>query len=308
MEFEEWLRKHVAPDTASKYIRYYYRYRDALDGLRLGELECNSWVLKLAGHWIGYLYYTGRIDIGEYSRLGLELRERRRLCMGARPRVQGADRCPDRAVMPDGRTRLYWAARALLESGVRLRHLVIASRMDEYEIIDDVVVVDLGIVRGYKRSYIAVLSAATWLRARRVLGSLGYDALRQRFSRGGYTGPSCLRKLHYNVCMGVVGDRSLCNFLQGREAPVDIAHYERYRDTSVNAFRLMRPALEEVARGSSLRLVLRRYYQPSPGRVKGYEHPAAGLDAEVPGELGGYGYPEADAAIRLIRDYSNFLG
>ena len=71
--------------------------------------------------------------------------------MGSRPRVGGADRCPDRARLPDGRTRLYWVARALLESGVRVRHLAIASHTEEYDIVDGVVVVDLGIARGQNR-------------------------------------------------------------------------------------------------------------------------------------------------------------
>lgn len=208
--------------------------------------------------------------------------------------------CPNRAVMPDARRTLYWVARALLESGARLSSLhraaVYGAPLEAWE--GGIAVVDLGEVRGFKR-------------ASRALRASSYDALRQAFRRAGATGPRCLRKYHWNVCIAVVGDRELCNFLQGREALVDITYYERFKERSVEAFIAfiaMRPVPEELASGASLSALLRLKYKPAPRRVEYYEEPITGPEAKVLREAFGYSDSEAEAILRFIRNHSDLLG
>lgn len=150
MELGEWLRRR-APDSADRYLRYFEKYEGLLEGLDLASLPCNSWVLKLAGHYLDFLLYNGELDAGEYARLRLELQARRRACSAGRGRKpRGVEACPDRAVMPDARRTLYWVARALLESGVRLSSLhraaVYGAPLEAWE--GGVAVIDLGEVRG----------------------------------------------------------------------------------------------------------------------------------------------------------------
>lgn len=106
----------------------------------------------------------------------------------------------------------------------------------------------------------------------------------------------------------MVGDRELCNFLQGREAPVDITYYERFKERSVEAFIAMRPVLEELASGVPLSALLRLKYKPVPRRVEYYEDPITGPEAKVLREAFGYSDSEAEAILRFIRNYSNLLG
>ena len=88
MELGEWLRRR-APDSADRYLRYFEKYEGLLEGLDLASFPCNSWVLKLAGHYLDFLLYNGELDAGEYARLRLELQARRRVCSDVRGAKRG---------------------------------------------------------------------------------------------------------------------------------------------------------------------------------------------------------------------------
>ena len=83
MEFEEWLRGR-APESVEGYMRYYSRFRRELEELKIAGLPCNSWVEKLAGLWLDYLLFRGRLNVDSYSRKKVGLQVYRRACRATR--------------------------------------------------------------------------------------------------------------------------------------------------------------------------------------------------------------------------------
>ncbi len=312
MEFEEWLRGR-APESVEGYMRYYSRFRRELEGLRIAGLPCNSWVEKLAGLWLDYLLFRGRLDVDSYSRKKVELQVYRRACRAARhrPGGRGLRRCPAAPRLPDGRTRWRSIALLALESGVRAKHLWRAAREGlEPDVVSGYALLDLREDYGYKRVNIVVARYYTLRSAFRALREVSYDSLRQAYARHGWTGLGCYRKYHWNLCLEASGgDRLLCGFIQGRWRPVEIGHYEDYKRSAVALLEAMLPGVDALAKGASLERALGLLKdQPPPGRVKGDPNPVPGPQAEGPGEPLRDSDPEALASLALIRRYSDLLG
>ena len=314
LSFAESLRGR-APESARDYASYYERYRGILEELRLEALPCNSWVLKLASHWLNYLQYTGRIGLETYARKRIELEVRRRACLGSRGLQalgRGLGRCPDSCIRPDARTQWFYVAKALIESGVRLKHLWRASRMSVRPEVygGGVVVLDLRARYGFKRVNVAIMDYYSWLRASRVLSRVDYRSVGKAFARRGWTPPGCYRKYHWNICIAATGDRDLCRFIQGRREPVDIAYYEDYKASGVAAYLRMRPYLLRILEGEPLSAVLaslRLEYKAPPRGVEDHEHPIVGPEPEGLSELLGDSDSQAEPIATLIRKYSNLL-
>ena len=301
--FLSWLGAR-APASLGDYARYYKRYRGLLEGLELSRLPCNSWVLKLAGSYIEYLLYTSSVDLETYARLRLELRLRWRACSVAKPRRGvGVERCP--SSIPRLRGPVYWVWRALLESGVRAKHLwLLWGRRPET--VEGALVWDLRLP-GTKRVNTVILSPETAARAILVVERWSYRTIKDYSHRLGAP-VSCPRKIHWNVCIALA-DRSLCGFIQGRWAPVDIVHYEMWKleaaKVSKRIWRVTGKALEGYTLKELLALVDNLKYNPPLSRVEAGEQHVARLNPQGPGEPGGDG--NADI-VSILSAYSNRLG
>ncbi len=300
--FLAWLGAR-APASLDDYVRYYNRCRGLLEGLEFSRLPCNSWILKLAGSYLEYLLTRGLIGIEKYARLRLELRLRGRACSGARPRPGvGVERCP--SSVPRLQGPVYWVWRALLESGARAKHLwLIKGRRPEN--VEGALVWDLRLP-GTKRVNTIILSPETAARASLVVERWSYRTIKDYSHRLGAP-VSCPRKIHWNVCIALA-DRSLCGFIQGRWAPVDIVHYEMWKPEAARISKkiwgITGKALEGHTLKELLALVDNLKYNPPLSRVETGEQHIARLNPQGPGEPGGDG--NADI-VSILSAYSNRL-
>jgi len=313
LDFCAWMRGlGLDDDTLKWYCRYAGKLPVDESGiLEVGKVECNSWMLKLTRHYLDYLLDGRIIGIEEYARLGLELQAREKVCRKRlEARGRGAYKCPDKPRVPDRRTRHYAIARALAESGVRLKELHRVARAGlEGEVVEEagtpLIVIDVLERRGFKRVNIVSMTLQTWLRARRALQQLDYKSIVDYYSKRRLTPVSCYRKYHWNTCLAL-GTRQLCEFIQGRSKPVSITHYERYKWTAARLQARVVPAMSIVLE-EGLSALNRLEYEDSPLHVDHYLDPVPRPYPQGTGEPGGNGHPEAHALPRLIRKYLDLL-
>ncbi|MCE4625758.1 MAG: hypothetical protein F7C35_07865 [Desulfurococcales archaeon] len=296
--FLSWLRLR-APVSIRDYARYYERYRVELETLKISRLPCNSWVLKLAGSYIEFLLYNGSVDLETYARLRMELRLRKRACEPPNRGV-GIGRCDGRVEVPE---HLYWFARGLLESGTRLKHLwlIRESRPDRF---GSVLVWDVNRSIGRKRVNVVILHEDTGARLAWLVDRLSYERVKDRGRRVGF---SCMRKYHYNLCLAASRrDRAICDFIQGRNKPVSILHYEEYKASTASLAEKIWPGSWAMLRGASLqeaiRLVRELVDDAGSGRVEANDQSVSRTETQGPSELYRDVYAEILSILSLYSD------
>ena len=229
------------------YIRYWRQYRGKLEALDIAGLPCNKWVLKLASHYLSWLGLVGgSFDVIAAKRE--ELRLKTRSCSGVIEKREVE--CGLYISYSNG-----WRAviqRAVLYSGVRAKHLWLLSRARPIYEDDHLVVYDLRRSLGYKRVNVVVLPKDL---AESVLAIIGFYAYKT--AQKGFKPPvRCFRRYHWNLCLKATGDRTLCGFIQGRWRSVDLAHYEEYVWSSVEAQLATWRFTKRFEAGASLRELL----------------------------------------------------
>ncbi len=300
-DFIDWLRLR-APYSAYTYAKYFEKHKDELESFNIRRLPCNSWVLKLAGRYIEWSLATGNLSLEEYAVKRLELRARMKICKPALNTSIGMERCRGVVRAPDN---LLWIIRALLESGVRLKHLwlIRGLRPERY---DNVLVWDINRSIGKKRVNVVVLHEDTGARLAWVVDRLSYEQVKDRGRRIGF---SCMRKYHYNLCLAASRrDRALCDFIQGRSKPVSILHYEEYKASTASLAEKIWPGSWAMLRGASLqeaiRLVRELVDYAGPGRVEAHDQSVSGPEPEGAGEI----HRDVNAEIlSMLSLYSNRL-
>ncbi len=259
--FEEYVRE-TAPGSFKDYMRYWRLYRGVIEELRLGELPCNSWVLKLASKYIRWLRLRGGVDTSgrRWGYWEIEAaRQHLRLLVDECEKMKGArlgiDDCPLRLRL----SRKPWARilqEAILWSGSRLRHLWLLHRPKMVYDYGDVVVYRLDHVAGRKRIYIAPLPRELARRVLEVTARYSYETAK------GAVDARCTRKYHYVLCLAT-GREQYCNFVHGRVSIdpdrrrlVSIISEKYYDDLVVRAVevtRRIRPGVEALLHRADLR-------------------------------------------------------
>ncbi len=334
MEFIEYVASK-APRSIDDYRRYWHRYRELLEELNIAALPCNKWVLKLASHYLSWLSLTGK----EFQLIAAkreELRQRIRLC---RQVIEGRAEplCPERfTASADPRAAVL--QRAVLYSGVRAKHLWLLRGMEPVYSDDKTVVYDVRKTLGFKRINVIILPSSLAKEVLSLVSRYSYKTVQK------YVKPPirCFRRYHWNLCLKATGDRTLCGFIQGRWRPTDLAHYEAYVETSVEAQLKTWELARLFESGVSLRAILSRRTVETFGVDRGWNVSVTGVvqkgllldsngltwfenDPTTCGVKAGFNtatpinpqgiskrlrdsHEELDATARLLSLYSQFLG
>ncbi len=259
--FEEYVRE-TAPQSFEDYMRYWRLYRDAITELRVEQLPCNSWVLKLASKYIKWLKLrrgvdeTGkRWDYWELEAARLNLRLLVNECEKMRGVKLGIDDCPARLKQPDR----PWARvlqEAILWSGSRLSHLYLLRNPKKIYDYGDVVVYRLDYIAGRKRVYIVPLPRELAEQVLEVTARIAYETAKGRVDS------RCTRKYHYVLCLAT-GREQYCNFVHGRVSidpdkrrlvsMVSEKHYDDLVERAVEVTRKIKPGVRAMLRGADYR-------------------------------------------------------